>query len=166
MTGPAVAEKAQDSPTAAGGSNPEIFVGKWTDTLGHKVTVEPTNAGGKILATLVRPDGRGRPKTLRIQPDQRAKSWRCGNGTLSQVGYQKGHREAGAKPVALAWSTGDGRVSTWTRAELGFRAASPEAETSASSSSSGDEVVASKVKSQSSPKSWRDGAKAHASGKW
>lgn len=104
--------------TEADGFDPMCLVGDWTDSLGHRITVSPTETGrrqgrrqGKrgagrfvFLAVLQKfgvPD-----KRFNISRDSKKKEWVCGNGVLVRDETTQ---------ESIVWLASDGRKSNWTR---------------------------------------------------
>lgn len=93
--------------------DPSNFVGDWTDSLGHRISVHPADRGGRrrsrgkfqFSAFLSRDDDPG-TKRFGITYDQRIQEWMCGNGVL--VPEDSGTQE-------IYWKTADGRISKWER---------------------------------------------------
>jgi len=104
----------------------KYLCGDWTDNLGHRVLVTPTEpAGGKGNRRNRRNKGEGKgkggqqmrflvcmqkfgmpEKRFNINRDKQGQGWTCGNGALDLD-------ESG--PETIVWKTTDGRVNKWER---------------------------------------------------
>lgn len=91
--------------------DPMFIIGSWSDNLGHRITVEPADAGhnkgGSRLAFWVLMEKDGLPdKHFTVSKDRARKEWMCGNGTLV--------REK-SDDQTIVWHASDGRESMWMR---------------------------------------------------
>lgn len=104
--------------------NAKYLIGDWTDNLGHRVLVTPTEPsgrqrdrrsrrnkgggkGGQQMRFLVVMQKFGMPdKRFNINKDPKGDGWTCGNGVLDRD-------ESGAETIV--WKTTDGRVNKWER---------------------------------------------------
>jgi len=101
------------------GFDPMCLVGEWTDNLGHRISVSPTenggrrrgrrqgNRGGNRLVFLAVLQKFGVPdKRFNISKDRGKKEWVCGNGVLVRDETTM---------ESIVWLAADGRKSNWTR---------------------------------------------------
>mmetsp|Transcript_137100 Transcript_137100/g.324805 ORF Transcript_137100/g.324805 Transcript_137100/m.324805 type:complete len:185 (+) Transcript_137100:62-616(+) len=84
---------------------PDMFKGRWLDSLGNKVFVcFEDELATTLVAHLTKPP---RPDLkLSMRPVPRGGGWQCGNAVLDP---------SSEWPEKLCWVTADGRVSTWAR---------------------------------------------------
>lgn len=112
-----------EEPDGADGDtfDPQYFIGDWTDNLGHRVLVAPSEAsgrqrgrrrnkgggkGGQLVFLAVMQKFMMPEKRFNVNKDRVKKEWTCGNGVLV--------REDSSSET-IVWKSADGKVSTWTR---------------------------------------------------
>lgn len=105
--------------------NHQYFIGDWSDSLGNRVVVQPSESGGKQRDRRRRNKGGGKgkgkggivflacmqkfgmpDKRFNINKDRIKSEWTCGNGVLQK-------EESGSETIK--WKAPDGRINIWTR---------------------------------------------------
>mmetsp|Transcript_59626 Transcript_59626/g.153567 ORF Transcript_59626/g.153567 Transcript_59626/m.153567 type:complete len:520 (+) Transcript_59626:105-1664(+) len=112
-------EGEQELVVAEGEWDPRYFLGGWTDNLGHRIMVAPSeqrggrrrgkgrNSGPPKLSFLAVMQKVGVPeKRFTISKDRWSENWICGNGSLVVED---------STSEAVVWMTEDGRKSSWCR---------------------------------------------------